>query len=65
MKIIHSTGTVTPQGHSNYRGYDAIAGKLLSLSPTGRVYTCAWCERRFLTDGERRAHTCKPKGWAA
>jgi hypothetical protein len=61
----HDTRPCTPHGHSAYQGYDAIVGKLVSLSPTGRVYTCAWCDRRFLTADERRVHSCKPKGWAA
>lgn len=51
--------------HPRYRPYDAIAGKLISLSPTGRVYTCAECGRRFLTRDDRAGHVTRVHGRAA
>lgn len=56
--IQHDTRPCTPSGHSSFKGYDATRGKLLDLSPTGRVYTCARCERRFMTSSARDAHRC-------
>lgn len=61
MITLHDKGAVTAHGHQNFRGYDAVQGKLLSLSPTGRVYTCAQCERRFMTEYGRRVHVCRAR----
>lgn len=58
MKIIHSTGTVTPNGHSAYRGYDATVGKLATFSQNGKGYPCPHCLRRFMTVAARDAHRC-------
>lgn len=65
MIIEHDTRPCTPAGHSAFIGYDATApgGKLAQLSPTGRVYTCPDCNRRFATSEARVVHDCKPR-WA-
>lgn len=59
MRIIHDTRACTPSGHSAYRGYDATRGKLPSLSPTGRVYTCPICQSRFTTSELRHQHIAR------
>lgn len=50
----HSTGHVTAHGHSNYRGYDAYAGKTRELG-NDRPYACP-CGRRFKTEAARTQH---------
>ena len=50
------------KSHPAFRGYDAVRGKCLDLSPNGRVYRCAICERPHSTREDREAHMARAHG---